>query len=319
MIMKTIENKDGIKVYSAAVLYSVSIGFSFYGIKMCVPFGDALTILSFRYAAALAGVLLWLAAAAALGFYRRPQKKLPKKNLLLTAAFYVLFMALQVLALFFATSIEGAIIFALVPIMAKLISRFFLGERSTRLQNLFVVITVAALIIMIILNAADVSMSLPGIILMLLASICLAISNVFMRYVRGAFKPVEITLTICIIGFIAFNAVNVIRHLKDGDLSACLEPLTHGRFTFWVIYLGIFCILISAQSVAYMMSKLPVLQTTIWSNVSTAITIVAGALLLGEPLKWFHILCAALIIAGVIGLSVAPPPGDSRSKRMKTE
>lgn len=311
--------KESIKIYSAALLYSISIGFSFYGIKMCVPYGDTLTILSFRYMWALIGAILWIAVTYAMGIYRPSNLKIPKRNLILTAGFYVLFMILQVLAMFFATSIEGSIIFALVPIVAKLISRFFLGEKSTWLQNLFVSITVAALIIMIVLNATDVKMSLPGIIIMLFSSISLATSNVFMRYVRGVFKPVEITVTIGIIGFVIFNGANVIRHIAAGNLSEYFEPFKHSQFTIWVIYLGIFCILVSAQSVAYMMSKLPVLQTTIWSNISTAISICAGAILLGEPLRWFHIVCAVLIISGVIGLSVAPPPKDTESKKMNID
>ena len=315
--MPELNSTEKIKVYAAAVIFSVSIGFSFYGIKMCVPYGDTLTILSFRYMWALIGAVVWIAICIPLKLYTPPKEKTPKKNLILTASFYVLFMILQVLAMFFATSIEGAIVFAVVPIIAKLIARVFLGEKSSALQNVFVGITVTALIVMIVLNATDTEMSLPGILIMFVASSCLAISNVFMRYVRGVFKPIEITLTISLIGFVIFNCANVIRHIKNGTLSDYFEPFSHPQFTIWIIYLAIFCILLSAQFVAYMMSKLPVIQTTIWSNVSTAISICAGALLLGEPLQWFHILCAALIIAGVIGLSVAPGPADSESKKLE--
>ena len=46
-----------------------------------------------------------------------------------------------------------------------------------------------------------------GIILMLAASISMAISNVFMRYVRGTFQPIEITRTIAIGGFVLFNII----------------------------------------------------------------------------------------------------------------
>ena len=108
-------------------------------------------------------------------------------------------------------SVEGAIVFAVVPIFAKIIARIFLGEKSTILQNIFVVITVAALIVLIILEATNLTMSLTGIILMLAASISMAISNVFMRYVRGTFQPIEITRTIAIGGFVLFNIIVWIR------------------------------------------------------------------------------------------------------------
>ena len=60
----------------------------------------------------------------------------------MTAVFYIAFMILQILSMFFATSIEGAIVFAMSPIFAKIIGRIVLGERSTRLQMLFIVMTV---------------------------------------------------------------------------------------------------------------------------------------------------------------------------------
>ena len=68
-------------------------------------------------------------------------------------------MILQILSMFFATSIEGAIVFAMSPIFAKIIGRIVLGERSTRLQMLFIVMTVTALIVLIILINAVASAS----------------------------------------------------------------------------------------------------------------------------------------------------------------
>ena len=44
---------------------------------------------------------------------------------------------------------------------------------------------------------------------------------------------------------------------------------------------------------------------TIFGNVSTAISIVAGVVVLGEDLMWYHIVCTALIIAGVVGMSLS--------------
>ena len=132
-------------------------------------------------------------------------------------------MALQITAMFFATSIEGSIVFAIVPIWAKIIARIFLGEKSTLLQNIFVVITVSALIILIILEATDLTMSLPGIVIMTLASFSMAISNVFMRYVRGTFKPIEITKTIAVGGFVIFNAVSLIRAIATDGFDRLIE------------------------------------------------------------------------------------------------
>ena len=306
-----------IKVYIVAIVYTLAIGFSFLAIKVCVPYADSLQILSYRYSFALIGVIAWLGGCKALGIYPQKLPGRPKMKLYLTAGFYIGFMALQIVSMFFATSIEGAIIFAVVPIFAKIIARIFLGEKSTLLQNAFVGITVVSLIVLIVLNATEISMSLPGIILMTIASISMAISNVFMRYVRGTFKPIEITTTIAIGGFVLFNGISVIRSAVTGTLGAYFEPLTHPQFVIAISFLGIFCILLSAQFMAYMLAHMEIVQSTIFGNASTAISIVAGAVILGEPLQWYHIVCVSLIIASVIGLTIAPAPAGNSGKKLE--
>lgn len=313
------EKSTKIKVYTVAIMYTLAIGFSFYAIKVCVPYADSLQILSYRYAFALLGVIVWLGVCKVFGIYHEKPPGRPKMKLYLTAGFYIGFMALQIVSMFFATSIEGAIVFAVVPIFAKIIARIFLGEKSTLLQNTFVGITVSALIVLIILNATDLSMSLPGIILMTIASIFMAISNVLMRYVRGTFKPIEITITIAIGGFILFNGISVIKSAGTGTLGDYLEPMTHPQFVIAIAFLGIFCILLSAQFMAYMLAHLEVVQSTVFGNASTAISIVAGAFILGEPLQWYHIICVTLIIAGVIGLTIAPAPAENSGKKLEVK
>lgn len=306
-----------IKLYSVALIYTFSIGFSFLAIKKCIPFANSLTILTYRYDFALLGVLVWLALCKAMGKLPENKKDRPKSKLYLTAGFYVGFMALQITAMFFATSIEGSIVFAVVPILAKIIARIFLGEKSTLLQNIFVVITVSALIVLIILEATDLSMSFPGLIIMLAASLSMAISNVFMRYVRGTFKPIEITKTIAVGGFVLFNVISIIRAAVTDDFDSLISPITHPQFLIAISFLGIFCILLSAQFMAYMLAHMEIVQSTIFGNASTAISIIAGAVLLGEPLTVYHIICALLILTGVIGLSLAPAPAENSGKKLE--
>ena len=58
-----------VSLYAAGIAFTLSIGFSFFGIKQCVPYGDTLTILCYRYVSALISVLLWIGIAKAIGRY----------------------------------------------------------------------------------------------------------------------------------------------------------------------------------------------------------------------------------------------------------
>lgn len=307
------------KLYLVAAAFTFSIGFSFFGIKKCVPYADTLTILCYRYVAALIGVAIFIIISKSLGYYPKAEKGRPKSKLYMVAAFYVAFMILQILAMFFATSIEGAIVYAMVPIFAKIIGRIVLGEKSTKLQMVFVVVTVAALVILIILNATDINLNVTGLAIMTVSSIFMACQNVSARYVRGVFQPIEITTTIAVGGSAIFISASIIRAIVKHDFAALIEPLRHGDFVIWASFLGIFCILLSAQFMAYMLAHMEIIQCTIFNSASTLVSIIAGALILGEPLYIYHYICGAIILAGVVGLTLAPVDATNSGKSLSDD
>ncbi|MDO5490896.1 MAG: DMT family transporter [Bacillota bacterium] len=316
---KTINGVSRWKLYTVGAAFTLSIGFSFFGIKKCVPYADTLTLIACRFAAALIGVSIFMAVSRVTGRYPGAEPGRPKAKLYQTAGFYLAFMILQILAMYFATSIEGAIVFAMVPIFAKIIGRITLGEKSTPLQNFFVVLTVAALIVLIILNATDIHLNVTGLIIMTISSIFMGCQNVSARYVRGVFAPIEITICISVSGFVIFYGAALARALATRDLHGLFEPLTHPQFVIWVSFLGIFCILLSAQFMSYMLAHMEIIQSTVFSSASTLVSIIAGALILGEPLNWYHYICGALILAGVVGLSLAPAQASNAGKSLRDD
>ena len=45
----------------------------------------------------------------------------------------------------------------------------------------------------------------------------------------------------------------------------------------------------------------------------------AGALILGEPLYWYHYICGVLILGGVIGLTLAPAEAANSGKSLQDD
>ncbi|MDO4745681.1 MAG: DMT family transporter [Bacillota bacterium] len=316
---QTIEGrKDNIKLklFLVELVFIFAVGFSFFGIKKCVPYADSIEILAYRYLAAMIGVGVWFFVLKLIKKTPAKDKSRPYGRLYFTATFYILFMIFQIIAMFFASSIEGAIVYAMVPIFAKIIGRFALGEKSTVLQNVFMAITVAALVVLIILNATEISLNFTGIILMTVSSVCMAINNVSTRYIRGVFKPIEITRAIACGGFPIFATIAVVKAAMSGDVMSVFEPLKHTEFILWASFLGIFCILLSAQFVAFMLAHIQIVQMTAVNSMSTLVSIIAGVLILGEPLYWYHYLCGALIMVGVVGLAVAPAKKEFDGKSL---
>jgi drug/metabolite transporter (DMT)-like permease len=247
-----------------------------------------------------------IAVAAVLAAGRRRSQKTPfssKKVLLIPASFYIACLALQTFGLRFSTSIEATIIFAVSPLIVQVISSLFLKEKSTVLQWLLVMASAGALIAMVSIGN-KVSVNIIGVLLLLLAAVFMAVYSVTARHFRKAGTPMDMTAVIVTEGFIAFNAASVSACISAGDPMRYFEPLLHWQFTAATIYLGVGCIMLSAHMMNYMLSSLHAVNASIFGNASTLVTIMAGALILGEPLHGYQVICAAVILGAVVGISI---------------
>lgn len=296
-----------IKAYSAALVFSVSIGFTFLAIKICIPVASPLEILVFRYDFALIGSLIPVVSK----FVKVELSGKDNKALFIAAALYIGFMIFQTIGLMFSTSIESAIIFAIIPIMAKIIASIFLGEKSSLTQNIFVCLSVSALILMIIMGAANISMNLFGVVILIFSSLCMAGSNVLVRYARKDHKPYAITVVIAVMGCAAFNAAYLVHLAMQGDIMAYFAPCANAGFVIATAYLGIPCLVISSWLMSFMLAHMEAVKATIFGNLSTAISIVAGIIILKEPMYFYHVICTAAIVVGVVGVSVSKTKENS--------
>lgn len=307
---------ESVKTYGSGVLFAVLVGFSFVGLKQMVQYCNALEAIAFRYTFAfIALAVCLLLRIIKVNFKGKPvfSKALP------VASFYILFMLFQAAGLKFATSIESGIFFAIIPIIVSVISTFVLKEKATIPQALFMLLSISSLIVMILCGATSVNFSVAGVFLLLISSLCMAINNVMMRYLRNIFTAIEMTTVIIIEGFIILNIICLVLGLINGNLMDFLSLITIPKFVIAGVYLAIPCTLVSAALMAYMVRRIVAVKATIFGNVSTAISIVAGVLVLGEPLLWYHILCSILIIVGVIGVSVTGGKDPKIEREVSTE
>lgn len=294
-------NDTQLKAYITGVGFSIMVGFSFLSVKICTRVADTLQIMTIRYDFAMLAVIVFMV----LGLGKINLRSKPKKNLVLTAVFYIGFMLLQTIGLFFSSSVESAILFAIIPIIVKIIAETFLKEKSTLLQNVFVIISVVSLIAMIVLGATNLTVNFIGVVILLLSSLSMAIDNVYMRFTRDMYTPFENTFMICIMGCVVFNCISLVNGAVHGTMSEYFAPCVHREFVIATAYLGIFCILFSVQMMAYMQAHLPAVNASLFGNISTAISVIAGVIFLGEPLHWYHIVFGTLIVAGTVGLNMA--------------
>lgn len=306
------ERKAWALAYLAMLSYSVPVGFTFMAVKTGVGQGGSLQLLTFRFTSAFLGALLLQAA----GRIRWDRAALPRRDLAITALSYVGFLGFQAFGLLYTTSIVSGILFAAVPVFARLIGGVVLKERSTRIQNLFAALSVGAVMAMFAIGAGDGlrSVSLPGFGLLLVSSLSCALSNVYMRRVRQSCSPLTVSYFCCGTGCVIFWGLSLASGALKEGLGAYLQPLTQPGYLASVLYLGILCTLVTGALITYALRTLPAMSATIFGNFSTALSVVAGALILREPLYPYQLVCTLLIVIGVLGISLSTPPAKTETK-----
>ncbi len=304
------------KTFSAYIgifFYAVFVGFSFFFVKNSAGVAAPLQTMMFRFTTALLPSLILLI----IGKLKISVKGKPKVSLFFMAVTYVGFLGFQAFGLVYTTSIVSGILFAIVPIFARLIAGFLLKEKTTWLQNLFMLCSVGAVVAMFAIGSMDELSAIDwrGFVLLLCSSLSCATSNVLMRYVKKSYSPAEISCFNCLAGVAIFGVWSIISCTANGTWGTYFAPLANSSYLMGILYLGICCTFITGNLISYSLRYLPAVNTTIWGNFSTAISVVAGAVLLKEALLPYQIVCTILIIIGVMGISFFTKPVKRRARR----
>ena len=282
--------------YVSAFFYAVISGFSFMNTKISLTFASLTQILFLRFAAALVFVLL----LAAFKIIKLRFRGKPKRYLFIASGAYVLLIFFQSFGLVYTTSVVCGILFAVVPVFSRIIGGIVLKEKSTWVQNAFAALSISSLVTMLAIGSFDSLRSIHpvGFILLLAAGILCAVSNVYMRFVRTHYSPVEISFVSIVIGFLAMLPIAAFTEGFENYLA----PLQNSRFLFAILYIGIACTFFTGSLISYALRHLPAMTATIWGNLTTVTSVIAGAMILKEPLYTYQIVCTVLIITGVAGI-----------------
>ncbi|WP_458125249.1 DMT family transporter [Paenibacillus sp. Z3-2] len=289
--------------YIAAVLYAAIIGLSFLFVKMTVTVAHPIDVLAHRFALSLIVVSIpvifgWIKIRLS---FRDLWRIIP-----LGLLSPVLFFAFQAFGLVSSNSSEAGIIQAMAPVFTLVLASIFLKERTSTMQKIFLLLSVAGVVFIFMMQGSGVSVSnLKGIALLLLSTVCFAGYGVLARPLTQKYKPIELTWVTLMVGCIVFNAVSLIRHASSGSMMDYIQPLGDVSYLGALAYLAILSTMISTLLASYALAHLEASQMSVFSNLSTLISIVGGAWILHEPVGGYHYIGALLIIAGVLGTNMS--------------
>jgi DMT superfamily drug/metabolite transporter len=291
------------KAYLAALSFSTIIGFSFLFTKVALGFASPLTNLAHRYT--VAAIVLFILQQS-----KVIQVKLTKEDILsilpMSLFYPLLFFMFQSFALQYISSSEAGILQALVPIITLILASVFLKEKTTFIQKFFLCLSVAGVIYIFLSKGANlgVETGILGFMLMLGSVFSNAINNILSKYKGGQYRAIDLTVVVILVGFLVFNSLSLVTHFLSGNLMSYFEPLGHLSYLISILYLGILASIVTASLSIYAIVRLGASTVSVFGNLGTVLTIVAGAVFLHEPIYAYHIIGASLIIGGILGMNV---------------
>lgn len=291
---------SAVKAYIAATIYALIIGFSFIFVKVCLPLADPLTVLAHRFTASLIGALIPLALG-------RVKLSITARDFLpilpIAVLYPVLFFLFQVLGLKSVSASEGGIIQATIPIFTMILASVLIKEKTTLLQKLSLLLSVGGVIYLFAMKGLGGQQnSAGGIALMLLSTLSHASYGVLARKVTRRYRPMDLTYMMVAIGFISFNAVALVSHMARGTALSFFAPLKNPAYIGSILYLGVLSSLVTAMLSNYAFSKIDASKMSVFNNLSTLVTVLAGVVILKETLYAYHWIGTAVILLGLVGV-----------------
>lgn len=288
----------------AALTAQIIFGFSFMFTKISIDITSPLTVIANRYMVAFIGLTVVM-------FIKRIKIKYKKyiKKLILMSFFQpVLYFLFESYGIQATTSGFSSVMISLIPVVSMLSGIVFLKEIPSLMQYFFTLLSVLGVVVMAVSGKMDGTVTVWGVILLFGAVVSSVGYNTLSRKISKEFSAFERTYAMTVIGLVVFVLIAFVENINNP-----LNLIIHfGNLSYLVsvAYLGIFSSVIAFLLLNYANTYLPVAKTTVFSNITTVVSLVAGILFLNEKCSIQMIISAVMIIVGVWGVQVLNVKND---------
>ena len=287
------------KVHIAGILFATIFGFTFMFSKIALDYVTPIGLIAYRFLIALIIFeLLKLFKVIEIHLNRNTIKAL-----MLVAIFQpILYFLTETYGLERTSSGEAGMMIALIPIFVTLLSALIFKEKPKLIQIFFILLSVSGvLFIQLSKSSSGLAFEWLGFTLLLGAVLSAALFNIASRSASKTSKPYEVTYFMMLAGAITFNTIYIIQLISEKSLSSYITNLYHIELLIPILYLGIVASIGGFFLVNFALSKVPAHVSSIYSNLSTIVALIAGAVLLSERLYYYHYIGGLMIIIGVYG------------------
>ena len=306
MTQKRIHTLSLLAAITAAVIFGMSFMFSKLALEKAAP----TVLLAVRFTVAVAAMTLVILVNALVGKLRgQPVYQLLLLGIVQPVAYFIF----ENYGILYTSSAVAGTIIAAVPVCCILMDVLVLHEKVTLKQVLCAVCAIGG--VALISAGGAVMVSALGMLFLLLTMLSDTLYYGISHSAAKLFTPFEMTYVMFVVGMVVFIPVAL---LHAGGLTSpmILEPLQDGQFWLAVLYLGLLSSVMAYGLLNFANSHLSVSETSLFSNVTTVVSVLAGVVLLKEPFSVWQMLGVVIILVCVFVANVSGKETGSHSQEV---
>ena len=209
----------------------------------------------------------------------------------------VLYFIFENYGLKYTTTSFTGMISAISPIFTAVLGALMLKERPNFKQWIGILVSIAG-VMMVSIGSTGGQNTPFGCICLLLAYFLGSFYSLMVRKFSRTFSAFELTYVMFTVGFIFFAILAFVQYGGE-TLPMIGSALTHGKFILAILYLGAGASVGAYMLANYSLAKLPVARSTIFANLSTVVSVLAGIVIMGDEFTWVSAAAFVLIMAGI--------------------
>lgn len=282
----------------AALMAQIIFGFSFMSTKIALNYASPITVIADRYIVAFLGL-------TAVMIFTKCKIKITKNiwKLILMSLFQpVLYFLFESYGIEMTTSAFSSVMISLIPVVSMISGIIFLKEKPSGLQYVFTFLSVLGVCILALAGKADGTVTTLGIVLLSGAVLSSVAYNTASRKISREFSTIERTYAMTVIGLVVFLGISVIENIQS--LQNIVIHFRKPAFLMAILYLGIVSSVVAFLLLNYANTYLPVAKTTVFSNITTVVSVIASVIFLDERLTLEMVISTIMIVIGVWGVQV---------------
>ncbi len=292
------------KALLAALVGNSIFGFSFLFSKIALDITLPGVLVAVRFAVAF--LVLNLVILVGKNIKKKDGKPLvlfslkgkPKKYLILLAIFQpVIYFLAESYGIKYTSSAFAGTIIAIIPLMGVVLDVIIMHANVGKKQIVCAIGSVVGVVITT-LGTENMESSVIGVLMLLIAVFAGSFFYVFSKKAGEHYNALERTYAMFAIASVVFTIIAVIQ--CAGEYERWIgTAFRNTQFWIAILYLAVFSSVAAFVVLNYASSHISVSEASIFANLTTVISIVAGIVVLHERFTIQQVVGAALILASV--------------------